>query len=212
MSSRPRDPVRAEEPSKSQRKRDMLALQALGESLLSVADDRLERLPVTPELIDAVRMARSIRAHEGRRQLPYVGRLMRDIDADALRKRWPTKPAGTRRHRRAAQPSWRSACSPTTRCFAAGSSNTRTPAKASSRWCRARPRLRPVRQAAYRELFHQIRDQLAETAAAQENPSQATPLNRSGSGRSISDRASQGVYQTRASGPAGGLVSALATP
>ncbi|MBX3614318.1 MAG: DUF615 domain-containing protein [Burkholderiaceae bacterium] len=97
MSSRPRDPVRAEEPSKSQRKRDMLALQALGESLLSVADDRLERLPVTPELIDAVRMARSIRAHEGRRrQLQYVGRLMRDIDADALRKALADE---TREHR-----------------------------------------------------------------------------------------------------------------
>ena len=86
MSSRPHESQRAEEPSKSQRKREMLALQALGESLLSLADDRLERLPVTPELIDAVRAARAIRAHEGRRrQLQYIGRLMREIDADALR-------------------------------------------------------------------------------------------------------------------------------
>jgi ribosome-associated protein len=75
-----------EGPSKSQRKRDMLALQQMGESLLPLADDRLQRLPISPELIDAVRMAREIRAHEGRRrQLQYIGRLMRDVDADALR-------------------------------------------------------------------------------------------------------------------------------
>ncbi|HLS55143.1 MAG TPA: ribosome biogenesis factor YjgA [Zeimonas sp.] len=75
-----------EGPSKSQRKRDMLALQEIGESLLPLADDRLQRLPISPELIDAVRAAREIRAHEGRRrQLQYIGRLMREIDADALR-------------------------------------------------------------------------------------------------------------------------------
>ncbi|MCD6733519.1 MAG: DUF615 domain-containing protein [Burkholderiaceae bacterium] len=86
MRARARDPQRTEEPSKSQRKREMLALQALGESLLPLEDERLERLPVTPELIDAVRTARAIRAHEGRRrQLQYIGRLMREIDADALR-------------------------------------------------------------------------------------------------------------------------------
>ncbi len=86
MSAPPRDPQRAEEASKTQRKREMLALQALGETLLALADDRLERLPVTAELIDAVRTARAIRAHEGRRrQLQYIGRLMREVDAPALR-------------------------------------------------------------------------------------------------------------------------------
>ena len=86
MRARARDPQRTEEPSKSQRKREMLALQALGESLLPLEDERLERLPVTAELIDAVRTARAIRAHEARRrQLQYIGRLMREIDAPALR-------------------------------------------------------------------------------------------------------------------------------
>lgn len=89
MRSRPQDsprPADAEVPSKSQRKRDMLALQALGERLLPLADDRLQRLPISPELLDAVRVARDIRAHEGRRrQLQYIGRLMREADADALR-------------------------------------------------------------------------------------------------------------------------------
>lgn len=89
MRSRPQDsprPAGADAPSKSQRKRDMLALQALGERLLPLADDRLQRLPISPELLDAVRVARDIRAHEGRRrQLQYIGRLMREADADALR-------------------------------------------------------------------------------------------------------------------------------
>jgi ribosome-associated protein len=84
-------------PSKSQRKRDMLALQALGESLLPLADERLQRMPISPELIDAVRSAREIRAHEGRRrQLQYIGRLMRAVDADALR---AALDAETREHR-----------------------------------------------------------------------------------------------------------------
>lgn len=79
------DAVR-EAPSKSQLKRDMLALQALGERLLPLPDERLQRLPVPPELVEAVRLARGIRAREGRRrQLQYIGRLMRGIDAQALR-------------------------------------------------------------------------------------------------------------------------------
>lgn len=73
-------------PSKSQLKRDMLALQALGERLLPLPDERLEQLPVPAELVEAVRVARGIRAREGRRrQLQYVGRLMRQVDAQALR-------------------------------------------------------------------------------------------------------------------------------
>ncbi len=96
---RPRSPdsPRPEAPSKSQRKRDMLALQALGERLLPLADERLERLPITPELIDAVRAARAIRAHEGRRrQLQFIGRLMREVDAETLRRALDEE---TREHR-----------------------------------------------------------------------------------------------------------------
>ncbi len=64
----------------------MHALQALGESLLPLSDDRLQRMPVTPELVDAIRLAREISSHEGRRrQLQYIGKLMRNVDADALR-------------------------------------------------------------------------------------------------------------------------------
>ncbi len=75
-----------EKPSKTQRKRESHGLQALGESLVELEDEDLERLPVDERLADAVRAARAIRSREGRRrQLQYIGRLMREVDADALR-------------------------------------------------------------------------------------------------------------------------------
>ena len=73
-------------PSKSQRKRDMHALQGLGERLVGLPASQLERLALPPELVEAIALARRITAHEGRRrQLQYVGKLMRRVDADAIR-------------------------------------------------------------------------------------------------------------------------------
>ncbi|MCM5572005.1 DUF615 domain-containing protein [Burkholderiaceae bacterium FT117] len=80
------EPPTDERPSKSQRKRDAHALQQLGERLVTLRDDVLVRLPIGEELIEAVRMAREIRSHEGRRrQVQLIGKLMRDADGDAIR-------------------------------------------------------------------------------------------------------------------------------
>ncbi len=69
-------------PSKSQRKRDMTALQGLGEELVRQPRDRLLRAALPDDLRAAVFEAQAIRDHEGRRrQLQYVGKLMRRIDA-----------------------------------------------------------------------------------------------------------------------------------
>lgn len=69
-------------PSKSQLKRDMLALQELGERLVELPQARLDRVELPPQLLDAVLEARRITARGGRRrQLQYIGRLMRDVDA-----------------------------------------------------------------------------------------------------------------------------------
>ena len=77
---------RGERPSKSALKRELHALQELGARLIPLADEKLLALPVPPKLVDAVRLAREIRSREGlRRQVQYIGRLMRDVDADALR-------------------------------------------------------------------------------------------------------------------------------
>lgn len=71
--------------SKSQRKRDMHALQDLGTELEALPKDRLARVPMPEVLEDAVREARRITSHEGkRRQMQYVGKVMRGLDDDEI--------------------------------------------------------------------------------------------------------------------------------
>lgn len=73
--------------SKTRRKQQMHALQALGQTLVELAPHRLERIQaVLPEdLLAAILEARRIRSHEGRRrQLQYIGKLMRSVDAGAI--------------------------------------------------------------------------------------------------------------------------------
>ena len=64
----------------------MHALQALGAALVELADAELDRIELPEELAAAVREAKRIRSHEGRRrQLQYIGRLMREVDAEPIR-------------------------------------------------------------------------------------------------------------------------------
>ncbi len=76
-------------PSKSQMKREMHALQALGTELVELPKDALKRMPMPDDLADAVLEARRITDHEGkRRQMQYIGRVMRSLteeETDALR-------------------------------------------------------------------------------------------------------------------------------
>lgn len=79
-------------PSKTRRKAQMHALQDLGEALVSLEPKRLAELAAAaglPErLVEAIVAARSITAWGARkRQLQYVGKLMRDVDPDPIRRR-----------------------------------------------------------------------------------------------------------------------------
>lgn len=75
-----------EAPSKSQRKRDMHALQALGAELVQLRRDQLQRIDLPDELREAVEFAHRVTSHEGRRRhMQYLGKLMRQVDADAIR-------------------------------------------------------------------------------------------------------------------------------
>ncbi|WP_332669782.1 ribosome biogenesis factor YjgA [Aromatoleum sp.] len=68
-------------PSKSQLKREMHALQDLGEQLVALSLDQLKKVPMPDALADAVREAKRMTKHEARRrQMQYVGKLMRNID------------------------------------------------------------------------------------------------------------------------------------
>lgn len=70
-----------EKPSKSQRKRDMIALQKLGEELVDLPLSQLKKFPLSEKLYEAIIEARSLNSHEAkRRQVQYIGRLMRDED------------------------------------------------------------------------------------------------------------------------------------
>lgn len=74
--------------SKTQRKHEMHALQALGEALVALPDAQLKSFDLPDDLMAAVLEARRIRAHGGlRRQLQYIGKLMRGIDPEPIRAR-----------------------------------------------------------------------------------------------------------------------------
>jgi len=84
----PEDPPTepAAPPSKSQRKRDMTALQELGESLLRLSAAELARIELPQPLREALAETPKIASHEARRrQLQYIGKLMRHIDPEPLR-------------------------------------------------------------------------------------------------------------------------------
>jgi ribosome-associated protein len=71
-----------EQLSKTQIKVQMVAMQKLGESLVHLGQSSLSKIPMDPELLDAVMLARKIlRKKEGnRRQLQLIGKIMRNID------------------------------------------------------------------------------------------------------------------------------------
>jgi len=73
-------------PSKSQRKRDMHDLQTLGAELVELNDDQLAAVDLPELLLDAVQAARGITKHEARRrQLQYIGKIMRHVDPEPIR-------------------------------------------------------------------------------------------------------------------------------
>jgi ribosome-associated protein len=66
----------------------MHELQALGERLVELNPEQLAAVALPEYLHDAVEQARHITKHEAkRRQLQYIGRLMRRVDADPIREK-----------------------------------------------------------------------------------------------------------------------------
>ena len=72
-------------PSKSELKRQSNELQKLGEQLIEAPRDRVKRVPMPDNLRDAILMCQTITNHEGRRrQLQFVGKLMRTLDEEEV--------------------------------------------------------------------------------------------------------------------------------
>ena len=73
-------------PSKTQLKAEADEKQALGEALLTLRADLMARLDLPEKLLDAITQARRITNFEGRRrQMQFIGKLMRPLDAEPIR-------------------------------------------------------------------------------------------------------------------------------
>ena len=71
--------------TKTDLKREMEALQDLGKELMTLRSDLFKRLQISDQLIDALAEAKRITNFEGkRRQIQYVGKLMRKLTEEQL--------------------------------------------------------------------------------------------------------------------------------
>lgn len=75
------------EKSKTQFKREATALQKLGQQLTEMSEENLRQLSLPDELLDAILMAKKIHQRGGhKRQLQYIGKIMRKIDVELIEK------------------------------------------------------------------------------------------------------------------------------
>ena len=71
--------------SRTQRKNEDRALQRLGEQLLALPLGQLETMDLPDELLTAIKFTRKIKSHGARRrQIQYIGALMRHIDPQPI--------------------------------------------------------------------------------------------------------------------------------
>ena len=71
--------------SKTAVKQEMKALQKLGEQVAELSDSGLATIPLDGTLKEAILLARRLPHREGRRrQMQYVGKLMRNADGEAI--------------------------------------------------------------------------------------------------------------------------------
>jgi ribosome-associated protein len=71
--------------SKTQKKKEAHSLQRLGEKLLTLSKEQIREIDIPEEVLDALNLARTIKSREGlRRQVQFIGSLMRKIDTDPI--------------------------------------------------------------------------------------------------------------------------------
>lgn len=81
------DPFEFEDelPSKTQLKKESHQLQDLGEQLTQLSETQLLEMSLDDELLDAVKLARKMKAgNSRRRQIQFIGKLIRNRDHEAL--------------------------------------------------------------------------------------------------------------------------------
>ncbi len=85
MSHDPTDDEPFDGPSRSQLRREALAVLALAEALVDLPDAELQRMPLDDDLVGEVRRARAVPQQIARkRQIQYLAKQMRKLDDEAL--------------------------------------------------------------------------------------------------------------------------------
>lgn len=72
------------EKSKTQVKKEMHALQKLGEDMMQLNKEQLATIPLPDNLRLAIEQAQGMKKEARRRQLQYIGKLMRNTEIDAI--------------------------------------------------------------------------------------------------------------------------------
>lgn len=71
--------------SRSQKKRESTVAQKIGETLANLPEPDLRKLAISEDLLDAILEWKRFPGHEAkRRQMQYIGRIMRDMDIEEL--------------------------------------------------------------------------------------------------------------------------------
>ncbi|MBF0751678.1 MULTISPECIES: ribosome biogenesis factor YjgA [Pasteurellaceae] len=71
--------------SKSEIKRDAEDLKQLGEKLVNLTKTNLAKIPLDDALLEAVELAQRLQKEARRRQLQYIGKLLRGTDVEPIR-------------------------------------------------------------------------------------------------------------------------------
>ncbi|MDO5053697.1 ribosome biogenesis factor YjgA [Pasteurella oralis] len=70
--------------SKSEIKRDAEALKKLGEKLVNLNKAKLDKIPLEDKLLEAIELAQRLQKEAKRRQLQYIGKLLRNIEVEPI--------------------------------------------------------------------------------------------------------------------------------
>jgi len=79
--------IKIEKKSRTLKKKEAQDLQRLGEKLVDLSSDQLENIDMPIELLNAVKFAYTTKKHGARRrQMQYIGTLMRKINTEPIKK------------------------------------------------------------------------------------------------------------------------------
>ena len=71
--------------SRTQLKKEAVALQGIGERLVALSDEQLNRMDLPQELMAAIEAIRGMTSHGARRrQFQYIGTIMRAVDVEPI--------------------------------------------------------------------------------------------------------------------------------